>query len=67
MAFSQADVDGLKATMAKGVLRYRYEDGREVTYQSLDEMRRTLTIMEAEVAASSPTGYRKRGHSVAGF
>lgn len=66
MSFSQSEIDGLRATIAKGVLRFRYEDGREVQYQSLSEMRQLLREMEGDIASS--TGVRKkRGHSIAGF
>lgn len=50
MAWTQTDVDALKAAIALGALKVRYSD-REVTYRSLDEMRETLALMEAEANA----------------
>lgn len=50
MAFTEADIDRLKAAMAQGALRVRYAD-REVTYRSLDEMKETLALMQADVDA----------------
>ena len=38
MAFSQTDLDAIQTAIASGVLRVRYADGREVTYQSLDDL-----------------------------
>lgn len=48
MAWTQADIDALKTAMAKGVQSVRYVSG-EVTYRSLDDMRKLLNDMEAEV------------------
>lgn len=52
MAWTQTDVDALKAAMAKGVRRLRM-NGEEVEYGSLSEMRSVLAMMEAEVAGTS--------------
>jgi len=52
MAFTQADIDKLKAAIATGALRVRYAD-RDVMYRSLAEMRQTLAMMEEEVAAAA--------------
>lgn len=48
MAFTQTDIDKLKAAIALGGLRVRYAD-REVTYRSLAEMRQTLAMMQEEL------------------
>lgn len=53
MAWTQTDVDGLKAAIAKGILRVRNANGEEVTYQSLSDMRKALSIMEGEVSGVS--------------
>lgn len=53
MAFTQTDVDALKAAMAKGVRRVRNSNGEEVLYNSFAEMRQALAMMEAEVAGSA--------------
>lgn len=54
MPFSQADIDALKAAIAKGVRRVEYQD-KAVTYNSLDEMIRALRLMEDEA------GVKKKG------
>lgn len=64
MAFTQTDIDTLKAAIASGALSVRYADGREVTYRSLKEMRETLNMMSAEVGGSSSGKSRS---FVAGF
>jgi hypothetical protein len=55
MAFAQSDIDTLNAAIASGALKVRYADGREVTYRSLDEMLKTLKIMQGDVAGPSGT------------
>lgn len=52
MAWSQDDIDALKAAMAKGTKRVRYASG-EVEYQSVDDMRKLLADMQREVAPDS--------------
>lgn len=52
MAFTQTEIDKLKQAIALGALRVRYAD-RDVTYRSLDEMRETLGMMEAEVGTAA--------------
>jgi len=50
MAWTQSDIDTLKSAIAKGVMRVK-QGTEEVQYRSLLEMRQTLAMMEAEVAA----------------
>ena len=52
MAYTQTDIDKLKAAIAQGALRVRYAD-REVYYRSLSEMRQTLGMMQAAVDAAA--------------
>ena len=54
MAWTQADVDALKAALKSGVLRVRYSDGREVEYNNVDQMLRLLQAMEGDVLAANP-------------
>lgn len=54
MAYTQADIDALKASIKQGVLRVRKGD-REIEYRSLAEMREQLAVMENEVNGSSAT------------
>jgi hypothetical protein len=53
VAYTQADIDELKAAIASGELISR-AGNRSVQYRSLDEMQRTLRLMEAEVAGTRP-------------
>lgn len=53
MAYSQQDVDALKAAIASGARDVQYSDNSRITYRSLDEMREILAGMEAEVAGAS--------------
>jgi hypothetical protein len=60
MAYSQGDIDALKAAIASGALRVKFgsgPDSREVEYRSLSDMNATLATMLAEV---SPTAARPR-------
>jgi len=50
MAFSQADRDALASAIASGATSVSYE-GKSVTYRSLDEMRRTLAMIEQELSS----------------
>jgi hypothetical protein len=67
MAWTQADVDTLKAAMAKGEKSVTFAD-RSVVYRDVSEMREALAMIEAEVATTSATprprqffGYASRG------
>jgi hypothetical protein len=52
VAWTQTDIDLLKAAIARGVKRVQYAD-REVEYPSLKEMRELLAEMEAVVTTPS--------------
>jgi hypothetical protein len=54
MAFTQAQIDALKAAIALGVTQVSYQ-GRTTTYRSLDEMKSALRMMESEVNAGGST------------
>lgn len=56
MAWTQADIDTLKAAMAKGVRSVTFGD-QSLTFHSLDEQRTLLALMQREVntAAGKPT------------
>jgi hypothetical protein len=53
--WAQADIDALKASVATGILTVRYDGppSRQITYQSLKEMRDLLASMVADVATSA--------------
>ncbi|NVK20637.1 MAG: hypothetical protein HWE30_18250 [Methylocystaceae bacterium] len=55
MAYSQDQVDALRAALARGVTRLRM-NGEEVQYGSLAEMRRQLREMEAEMSGAAVSG-----------
>ncbi|BBK30297.1 hypothetical protein EDC65_2257 [Stella humosa] len=54
MAWTQAQLDELKAAYASGVMRIRHED-RWVEYRSGAEMERAIARIEAELAGASGT------------
>jgi hypothetical protein len=57
MAFTRAQIDALKTSIAQGALTVQFAD-RTTTYRSLREMRDTLVMMEADVSTSSrPRAY----------
>jgi hypothetical protein len=60
MAFSQTDIDAIKAALAAnaaqgGAQIVRFADGRQVQYRSVAEMREILALAQADVAASAAT------------
>lgn len=62
MAWSQTDIDKLKASIAQGATKVKFAD-REVTYRSLAEMRETLRIMQIDVDTANGIT-RRRGRQV---
>lgn len=57
MAYTQSDVDALKAAIASGALRVKFgsgPDSREVEYRNLSDMNATLAMMLAEVSPTTP-------------
>lgn len=55
MAWSQAEVDTLKAAVASGILTVSFDGPprRTITYQSLAEMRNLLAEMQGSVIATT--------------
>lgn len=53
MAYTTQQLADLRSAIAEGVLRVRFTDGRELTYRSLDEMKRIETAMAAELEATT--------------
>ena len=64
MAWTQADADALKAAIASGQLIVRSAD-RMINYRSLDEMRETLALIEAEISGDPYAGRRTRRYMTA--
>ena len=65
MAYTQADLDAIHATIAKGELRVDYSD-RSVTYRSIAELQQAESI----IATALSTGGRSKqsfGTSSKGF
>lgn len=52
MAYTQTQIDALKAAMASGVLTVRHGETTN-TFRSLSEMEKQLSIMEADVAGAN--------------
>lgn len=53
MAYTQKDIDALKAAIATGATKVRFADNREVTYRTLAEMRSVLAELAAEALGST--------------
>lgn len=53
MAYTTQQLADLRSAIAEGVLRVRFTDGRELTYRSLDEMKRIEATMAAELEATT--------------
>lgn len=62
MAYTQQDIDDLKAAIASGARIVEYSD-RKVEYRSLNDMQRTLEMMQFEV---NPQGIVSSGKSAIG-
>lgn len=58
MAWTQSDIDALKAAIGSGVTIVSHS-GRTVTYRSLQEMTRILGLMEAEVSGKAAPRFTK--------
>jgi hypothetical protein len=55
MAFQQSDLDNIRACIASGVLKTRFADGREVYYQSLEQMLQAEQRIVSALTSASPT------------
>ena len=60
MAYTQADLDNIRANIASGVLETKFADGSGVRYQSLDEMMRAEQRISAAVTAAAPGAAPRR-------
>ena len=58
MAWTQDDVDAIKAALATGARDVQYSDGSRVSYRSEAEMMSIMKRMQAEVAGSSVTSVK---------
>ncbi len=57
MAWTQADIDALKAAIAGGARSVTFGD-RTVVYHSLEEQLKALAVMETSVNAATRSTYR---------
>ena len=60
MAFSSADLDTIRTAIASGTMRVRFADGRELTYQSLDQLMEAEKRIAGAVARASGNHTRIR-------
>lgn len=61
MAWTQSDIDALKAAIAagRGARTISFGD-QSITFNSIDDMLKLLSVMQADVAAASGGGSRTR-------
>jgi hypothetical protein len=59
MAYTSTQLADLRAAIAEGVLSVRFSDGRQLTYRSLDEMRRIEGTMAAELEPTTTVRLRR--------
>jgi hypothetical protein len=52
MAYTQTQLDALKAALASGELRVTFE-GRSVEYRSIDDLQKAIAAVSAEVTATT--------------
>lgn len=66
MAWTQADLDALRANIASGIMVTRFADGREVRYQTTADMmaaeQRIASFVASQISSPAPRrrfpGYR---------
>ena len=59
MSYTSTQLADLRAAIAEGVLSVRFSDGRQLTYRSLDEMRRIEGTMAAELEPTTTVRLRR--------
>jgi hypothetical protein len=57
MAYTQGQLDALKSALASGALKVFFE-GREITYRSIDELRKAISDVSAGLVTET-TGTRR--------
>ncbi|MCZ4340583.1 hypothetical protein O4H52_03120 [Sphingomonadaceae bacterium G21617-S1] len=62
VAFTDADLATIQAHIASGVMKVRFADGREVTYQSVEQLMAVARLIKTAltVSASATNGYRRK-------
>lgn len=56
--FTAADLTAIDDAIKSGALSVRYQDGRQITYRSTDELIRTRDLMNSEITTDA--GSRRR-------
>ena len=56
MAYSQADLNRLQAALADPTQKVRFDDGREVTYRTMAELRLAISDVSADLARQAAGG-----------
>jgi ribosomal protein S9 len=56
-AYTQGQIDALRAAIAEGVLEVE-SDGRRLKYRSLAEMQEVLRMMESDITGTRPSRRR---------
>ncbi len=62
MAYSETELDALKAAYAQGIKRLSY-DGKTVEYDSGAEILRRIRVIESEIAAAAGTAKPVAGYA----
>ena len=62
MAYTQTELDALKAAFAAGVLRLTY-DGKSVEYGSAEDMLRRIRVIEGEIAQAGGKPFPVAGYA----
>lgn len=66
MAWTQTDLDNVKAALATGELSVSFEDGRKVEFRSIGDLLKVKHAIEAELTAADTTRLTPR-YQQAGF
>lgn len=63
--YTASDLVQIRSCIASGVLRTRFADGREVMYQSLDQLLAAEKVIAAqvEISAAATSGIVRRKHA----
>lgn len=56
MAYTSADLNRLQAAVADPARKVRFDDGREVEYRTMQELRDAIAVVTADLARQSGTG-----------
>lgn len=68
MAYTTAQLIALEEALASGVLSARYSDGKAVTFQSIDDLKKAIAEVKSGISAGTTTRVRQiRMYSDKGF